>query len=166
MWRQDKGLNGRLAMATQIIYYVVNHEFAQHSIGDVLDECQDNFELFKNSFICDEDANDVEPIQHITSLQCVGDGEPELVWNGEVVNGENAGKRGVDVEDVVDIDEDDDDFHIIVEDDEEDTDVMSVKKPRMNKANKEVIEVTGVSQKNRVAIKSETSNQLIIDSHF
>ena len=138
VWRQDKELSGRLAMATQIIYYVTNHEFAQHSIGDVLDKCQDNFERFKNSFICDEDANDVEPIQHITSLQCVGDDEPELVWNGEVVNGKNVGKRGVDVEDVVDIDEDDDDdFQIIVEDDEEDTDVMSVKKPRMNKANKE-----------------------------
>ena len=39
----------------------------------------------------------------------------------------NVGKRGTDVEDVIDIEEEDDDFQIIDEDDEEDTDVMSVK---------------------------------------
>lgn len=139
VWRQDREMSGRIAMATQITYFVTHHELPPHSIGDVLDECQNNFERFKNSFIRDEDVDDTEPIQHITSLPCVGDDEPELVWNGEVVSGMNVGKRGTDVEDVIDVDEDDedDDFQIIVEDDEEDTDVTSVKKPRMNKADKE-----------------------------
>ena len=58
--------SGRVAMETQIIYYVMNHELTPHSIGDVLDEYQTNFERFKNTFICDEDVDDVELIKHIT----------------------------------------------------------------------------------------------------
>ena len=54
------------------------------------------------------------------------DGGAELVWNGEVVSGEKVGERGVDVDDVVD-----------VVDNEEYTDVKSVKQPHMNKVDKE-----------------------------
>ena len=71
--RQDREMSGRIA--TQITYFVMNHELAPHSIGDVLDKCQTNFERFKNTFICDEDVDDVEPIQHITCLPCDGDDE-------------------------------------------------------------------------------------------
>ena len=85
VWRQDREMSGRIAMATQIIYFVTRHEFPPHSIGDVLDECQNYFEQFKNSFIHDEDMDDIEPIQHITSLPCVYENEPELVWNGKAV---------------------------------------------------------------------------------